>query len=217
MTQAIGRMSRVLVAPWFGVAVITLLLNDCLFKYIYPGFITGKLSDLAGLLIVGALVGTLLRPVVIVPLVVGLGGFFVWWKSDLSASFVATVGQWGFPLGRIVDPTDLIALVALPAGVLLARAAIRPKKPMPRISRGTAIVFGALTLLGVSGTSQLPVRDEYQIRGRDPSLNLDTTTIEARIAEILLRSGMTRAEESDTEGAVSYRKGAILVRYWALP
>jgi hypothetical protein len=36
----------------FVLALVTLLVNDALLKQAYPGFITGKLSDFAGLAVV---------------------------------------------------------------------------------------------------------------------------------------------------------------------
>lgn len=45
---------------WFFVAVATLVLNDHLLKQTWPGWFTGKLSDFAGLVVVGTLASVLL-------------------------------------------------------------------------------------------------------------------------------------------------------------
>lgn len=48
--------------PWFILAVLLLALNDHVLKENWPGWFTGKLSDFAGLVIIGTLLSILVGP-----------------------------------------------------------------------------------------------------------------------------------------------------------
>jgi len=94
--------------PWFFVAVVVLALNDHVLKGAWPGWVTGKLSDFAGLVVVATLAAVLAGPI---------------WGTVLSGlAFVALktvpgVAEGAAPfLGGGVtlrDPSDLTALTAL--------------------------------------------------------------------------------------------------------
>lgn len=98
-------------------SIVVLVINDRVLKVSYPGSITGKLSDLAGV-------------VMIAMLLVGISGRVRWSLIIVAVSFgllktVPAVAEWAVPVlgGRTrTDPTDLIALAALvPLGWWLGR------------------------------------------------------------------------------------------------
>ena len=74
-----GVSVRALASPGFALALVVLVLNDHVLKTAYPGWITGKLSDVAGLVLAPLLLGVLLtvwrvpRPMLVAIVVVGLG------------------------------------------------------------------------------------------------------------------------------------------------
>jgi hypothetical protein len=102
--------------PAFTGAVAVLALNDHVLKSRYPGFVTGKLSDFAGVFALAVVVGLLTENRRVALIAVGAGFAAIKLSPDaarLAAPFLG--GQ------TMQDPGDLIALAALwPAHVLLS-------------------------------------------------------------------------------------------------
>jgi hypothetical protein len=97
----------------FIIGLVILLCNDFYLKYAFPNVLTGKLSDFAGLFIFPFFISVFIpRPKAIYSLT---GLFFVFWKLDLSQSFIDYLSQvTNLGVYRTVDPSDLIALTILP-------------------------------------------------------------------------------------------------------
>ncbi len=113
--------------PFTVISILILLLNDHLFKSLYPSLITGKLSNFAGLFFFPFLLTLILSvlqkifknisTVFIGQLAIGIT---VLWFTLLK---VTTFGNYwtnhfmslilGYPVNNLIDPTDLIALVIL--------------------------------------------------------------------------------------------------------
>jgi hypothetical protein len=94
--------------------LILLFLNDHYFKHVYANWLTGKLSDAAGIV---------LLPMLLVFLFPGLrryavalsGVLFVFWKSPYSQGLIDFYNAHSFvPTSRVVDVTDLWVLLLLP-------------------------------------------------------------------------------------------------------
>lgn len=104
----------------FGLAVALLVLNDWILKAAIGNWVTGKLSDIAGLAAFSmfwvAVFSRQRRAVFLVT-----GAAFVFWKSPLSE---AALQAWNalalWPLARVVDYSDLLALGVLPLTYRLA-------------------------------------------------------------------------------------------------
>lgn len=117
------------------VAIVVLLVNDHVLKAAYPGFVTGKLSDVAGLVFfplllvaIAELFGAPRRPAVIVA-VASTGLVFalvqIWAPATQLYRYGLGALQWPFralvagkmigvvPVHAFADPTDLVALPAL--------------------------------------------------------------------------------------------------------
>ena len=98
------------------VLILLLFLNDQYFKYSYPGIVTGKLSDFAGIACLCMVITTFTKNRALVFSsfsIVALG--FVWWKSPHASGFIAGWNQNArFQISRIIDLTDLIALSVIP-------------------------------------------------------------------------------------------------------
>lgn len=131
-------------------ALAVLLVNDHVLKGRYPGIVTGKLSDVAGLFLVGALLYAL-RPRHYRISAACLTAAFALWKSPAADPLIAWWnGLGGIVVGRTVDVTDLVALLVLP---FVPRALVWP---MPRLPRAVVSVpILALTVLGVTATSKI--------------------------------------------------------------
>ena len=113
---------------WLGhpvtvLSLIVLVLNDHVFKAAFPGLVTGKLSDVAGLVLAPPLVAVLvtlfvprLRPRVVAALALILvgAGFAVVKVDGYAATFASQM--WSVVSGPSLiraDPTDLLTLPAL--------------------------------------------------------------------------------------------------------
>src|ERR687898_3548159 len=109
---------RALAHPGSVLALVLLVLNDHVLKQAWPGWVTGKLSDVAGLVVAPLLLAALLavararRPVAIAVVVTGLG--FTFCKtSDIGAAATSSVWSvFGTPTMIRADVTDLLALPA---------------------------------------------------------------------------------------------------------
>jgi hypothetical protein len=94
-------------------------------KPTFPGVLTGKLSDVSGLFVAGVLTSVLARRRPVLALG-GIGAVFVWWKSAASQPLIE---RWNavapFPIARVVDWTDLLALPMLGLAVAYTRSEFR--------------------------------------------------------------------------------------------
>ena len=105
-----GMRSRrgLLISAPFVVSVLVLAINDHVLKTAWPGFVTGKLSDVAGVVMVALLVTALTGRATI--------GFWATAIGFAALKTVSAVAMMVTPVlgGRTrTDPTDLIALIVL--------------------------------------------------------------------------------------------------------
>lgn len=121
---------RLLYNGSFLLSLLVLLFNDHYWKYRYHNMLTGKLSDVAGLILLPLLLAYLfprLRQYAVVP----AGLFFLFWKLPLSEGFIGAYNQAALiPITRVVDYTDLWTLLVLPfVATLIGRIYRRPDTP----------------------------------------------------------------------------------------
>lgn len=141
--------------PAFLAALLTLLLNDHLFKPLWHNALTGKLSDFAGLFalawFVSAITGRSSRLAHVL-----IAGAFAWWKSPGSEPVITLWNTWmPMAMGRTVDATDLIALVVLPFSFVLFRRASRKSHRMP-VTRSWHPVIALISVFAFTATSRAP-------------------------------------------------------------
>ncbi len=106
--------ASLLLHPLFLISLCVLFCNDFYLKAAYPGFLTGKLSDIAGLVAFSLFLFAIL-PINRIKTLFAVALFFIWWKSSLSNSFIFLLNHtFSLPVYRVVDYTDLIALLPLP-------------------------------------------------------------------------------------------------------
>ena len=163
--QGGSEATALLTSPAFILAVALLLLNDWVLKSAVGNWSTGKLSDLAGLFAFSLFWTALFpsrRDAVFALTTVG----FLLWKSPLSDAPLAAwnaLGLW--PLARVVDYTDWLALAALlPAWWLARRSGPQPPtRPLRVLRRIAAIAIAGIALAAFTATSILPPR--YAVHG----------------------------------------------------
>ena len=110
-----NRKSRpeLLTAPLFLLGLICLLLNDLFLKYEFHNGLTGKLSDFAGLFIFPYFFSAY-RPNKAKVFYWATVAIFILWKSPISQSFIDFFNSYGIGVGRVIDYSDLVALLVLP-------------------------------------------------------------------------------------------------------
>ena len=139
---------NLLTSPGFAAGLLLLVANDFLLKPVFHNAFTGKLSDFAGLfvfpLFCSALAPRLRREIYALT---ALG--FVCWKSAYAQPLIDMWNSLGvLRVGRVVDSTDLAALVALPASfAYLRRRVAAGRRPWPVAPQRAAA--GAVLLLSV--------------------------------------------------------------------
>ncbi|OXA81093.1 hypothetical protein SAMN05444397_109197 [Flavobacterium aquidurense] len=106
--------TKLFTSIWFIFGLVTLLLNDFVLKEVYGNWLTGKLSDFAGLFIFPLFWTTLFpkykKKIFILTVIA-----FVLWKSSYSQILINTwnnIGLWN--INRTVDYSDIFALLILP-------------------------------------------------------------------------------------------------------
>lgn len=165
----IGALSpeRALLSPVWIASLAILGLNDHLFKGsgLLPDVLTGKLSDVAGMLVAPALLAAVTRTksrrgLFLCHLAVGAVFAAINLSGDAAAAWSALMGLVGAPWTITVDPTDLIVLPAL----FLSWKALAPDmtKPVPR-GRVRAIegtLAGVGVCLSVATSSDEPWEGE---------------------------------------------------------
>lgn len=97
----------------FLTGLFLLLLNDFFLKEAFHNWFTGKLSDFAGLFIF-PLFCSVLFPAKKVGVYWLTALLFVLWKSPFSQDFIELFTQHVYPIHRVVDISDLMALSILP-------------------------------------------------------------------------------------------------------
>lgn len=137
-----------LARPWFFAAVALLALNDHVFKAAWPGWVTGKLSDFAGLVVVATLVSVVLGHR-LGTVIAGLG--FVGLKTVPGVAELVAPLLGGVTLR---DPSDLIALLVLPG--LWSVLARERADQSSRNRRGWQVMGLVAGLLATTATSQAP-------------------------------------------------------------
>lgn len=116
--------TRFLFHPTFLLSLLLLLLNDLWLKYEFPGLLTGKLSDFAGLFAFAFFFsGFLPKYRLSIHIITALG--FVFWKSTWSEPALLWIQQYIDPqFYRVQDNTDLFALLVLPLSYMVTLSGV---------------------------------------------------------------------------------------------
>lgn len=148
-----------LTSPFFLISLATLLLNDFVLKQQFHNALTGKLSDIAGL-IVFALFWNFVFPRLKLEIYCLTALLFILWKSPYSQSMINWWNSFSpIHVARTVDYTDLIALLVLPISYYRSSVCGAP------LDRGWATCLVAVvTILAFTATSfskKTPYENEY--------------------------------------------------------
>jgi hypothetical protein len=186
-----------LTSPAFLIAAALLLLNDWVFKPAVGSWWTGKLSDVAGLFAFATFWTAFLPRDRRCVCALTAAGFLVW-KSPASQPLLAAwnaLGVW--PLARVVDYTDWLALAAL----IPVRRAPRPVgggsavRHAPAIGRRIgAVLAGGIAVAAFTATS---VRRSYPVPdATDHTVAAGPAAVRAALDSLGFRPQSSRREPS---------------------
>lgn len=168
----LSRLIQVTTSWPFVISLCALLLNDLYLKWNHPGVISGKLSDFAGIFLVSLLLfaGT---PSQKRGVAIGICAAFGWWKSPMSAPFIRFVQEAGMPwFGRVVDYTDLLALVMLLPASWFVYSINQYQISRGGLRRATAVPAIGITAVAILGTSSIPLVDTYSFQPQTTESNM---------------------------------------------
>lgn len=142
---------------YFILGLFCLLMNDLLLKYTFGGFITGKLSDMAGLFIFPFFWSSFFaRHKLKIYLLTAL--IFLFWKIPLSTSLIHWMNHaLGTGFGRVVDYTDLAALLILPFSYLYFTSRLATSHNIGN-SSAISILIVVITFFAFAATT-LPTKE----------------------------------------------------------
>lgn len=141
---------KILTSSWFLIGLAILLLNDFILKGYYGNWLTGKLSDFAGLFIF-PIFWTAFFPRYKKQIFLLTALIFILWKSEFSSFLINywNIVSW-YNIGRVVDYTDLIALVSLPMAYYF-----HSRKNIIHLRFNPAFLAG-LSFFAFASTSRIP-------------------------------------------------------------
>ena len=152
----------------FLASIFILLINDFYLKYEYHNYLTGKLSDFAGLFAFPYFFSCLF-PKRINPIYILTGILFVIWKSEYSEPIFDFAHSYGIGIDRIVDYSDFISLLILPVSYLYwkldFKQIIQPNKILkPAIIGICSFAFIATSVASEFGEINLKTNYETEIQ-----------------------------------------------------
>jgi len=173
--------TRAVLTTWpFVACLLALIVNDGWLKAAYPGLLTGKLSDFSGVGVVSLLILSIQpcrRPFAYGLIITT----FSWWKSPFSQPAIDAVNaHLSVTIGRVVDYSDLAALLAIPACTVVISRLPLFTIPWLELRRALQIPIVALVAIGLMATTIIRVRQDYDVRQPVGAAKLD----QAKIAEI---------------------------------
>jgi hypothetical protein len=179
-----------LLHPVFLISLVVLIINDQYLKYQYSNWLTGKLSDVAGLIVLPLFLATLTRHKQAAFIFSGV--FFTWWKSPLSVSLLMKLNEARIPVGRVEDPTDLWALAILPLVYLVpARTWSLPVQKIASWSAGALCIFAFCRTSAIRHAQHEPRENEIYFRE-----NFKSRLTGEQVLQKLDRLGISWLEDS---------------------
>lgn len=186
----------ILAVPLFILALGLLLLNDFYLKHEFSNFLTGKLSDVSGLFLFPYFLSSF-RIKWTKKIYLGTAILFVFWKSPFSQELINWAQVIGIGFNRVIDYTDLFALVILPLSFGYFQRQISTEQ---KIFKYLTVPLGTFSLFAIWATSlprekvdlNLTVNEEYEIKMSKAELfnsiqagHADSDTLEKNLTDSL--------------------------------
>ncbi|WP_236252735.1 hypothetical protein [Echinicola sp. 20G] len=144
-----------------------MLFNDFYLKYEFSNFLTGILSDIAGLFLFPYFLSSLLvkwnKSIYL-----GTAVLFIFWKSHFSQDLINWAQSLGIGFNRVIDFTDLFALIILPISYRYFQKQLSTEQ---KINKHLTVPLGLATLFSIWATAlprekvdlNLVVNAEYEM------------------------------------------------------
>jgi hypothetical protein len=145
------KVESLLLHPLFIISLSVLFLNDINWKYSYSNWLTGKLSDVAGLIVLPMLLRELFPKFSRWIILMVIAVFFTWWKSSFSQSFIDYCNNvLQLPVARVIDYSDLFALPVLMVGFTLKPKSVNRQLVTQCLLHNAAAFVAFFTLCATS-------------------------------------------------------------------
>ena len=148
-----GRLSH----PGWWLALLLLVANDHILKGadVLPNWLTGKLSDFAGMIVAPVLLVSVLRPkrramIAMLFGMVALAFAAINVSEEIARAVVAAGAHVALPLRIWTDPTDLIALLMLPVAWKIANVPRLPRVAPIRSWERAGVALGGLACMATA-------------------------------------------------------------------
>ncbi|GAA0422132.1 hypothetical protein [Actinoplanes campanulatus] len=208
-------------------ALLLMAVNDHILKAAYPGWVTGKLSDAAGMVLAPPLLAAVIGLIAprapfrwVAPgaiLTVGVG-FLLVKAMGYGAELASSAWSLATPTLIRADPTDLLALPFLGVAWWVAW---RPVRPAPRWLRALRLaVFLPLALAGVAATSPAPHPMAQTVAIADGALYLGYEEGYGTDWSVSVDGGLTWADSAEGPGPIrtpDCSQAAPVACYQAVP
>lgn len=176
----------------FLMGLVVLVLNDHYFKSAYPSWLTGKVSDLAGLFILPVFLSAISgRSVALNCFLSAL--VFIIWKSPLVEPLITAGNVLGIPFHRTVDFTDLVALAILPFSywyiTTITSTKLIDKKLVINVL--ALISFIGLTATTMPGMFGVDMKKSYRLKRSGPELLKEIEKLNCELEPEVLDAGDT--------------------------
>ena len=206
------RLAQILTTWPFVASVAVLFINDFWLKHAMPGWLSGKLSDFAGIAIVTwLLLATAPRAKWQVYGVVT--ACFTFWKSPVSQSLIDGINAYlPFTIGRVVDYTDLIALSIMPVCARVIDQVRVYQIPGNLLRRLLLPPVAALTSLALIATPAQLIHKSYSLQPVSGTV-LAASSVSELIAQVAARHEMTCQECVDPKRAATYSNRYLRLSY----
>jgi hypothetical protein len=153
-------------------SVIILILNDHVFKYAFPGLITGKISDFFGIFIFILVLRSIFQKQTFT-IYLSVAIAFIWWKSTYSQGLIEFINTHSpLLIARTIDYSDLVAVIVIPLSHYMYEQ--RSKYSINiKLAELIKIPVIGITALGIMGTSVIMPHHNYEIRKEVKSEKID--------------------------------------------
>ena len=148
-----NELKQKILSRGFIVALLILVLNDFYFKKEFPGMITGKISDFAGLFAFPYFLSALFpgnKKSIYISTVVA----FVLWKLPYADTFISLWNEcMPYSIGRVVDYSDYLALIILPLSFYYQPTSdLVENTNLKKVFLTGTIIFSIFSFLATAGT-----------------------------------------------------------------
>jgi hypothetical protein len=205
-------------SPIFLVSLFVLIANDHWWKYEYSSWLTGKLSDFAGLFVFAHYIVSFIHPKwrtskILISVHIGIAFMFTIWKvAPVQSLLESMYGSLVLPLPTITsDVTDLIALTSLVISFLIIRYPSAETTHTIHVPTSVALKRFARVGLLVASTFAIVATSPPMYMYHNPSKysdfnpNLDLESIAPIVKKVLKESGYIPTDSAHfSPGTMSY-------------